>query len=85
MPDLIMAWVLVFCTPMKTARKVTVILPAELLRRAQKSTGKGITPTIRRGLELVAAAKAYQQLRQLRGRVKFSVDLDSLREDRDRD
>jgi hypothetical protein len=80
-----MALVLVFCTPMKTARKVTVILPAELLRRAQKSTGKGITPTIRRGLELVAAAKAYQQLRQLRGRVKFSVDLNSLREDRDRD
>ena len=70
---------------MKTARKVTVVLPAELLRRAQKSTGKGITPTIRRGLELVAAARAYQQLRQFRGRVKFSVDLDSLREDRDRD
>lgn len=68
----------------KAARKVTVILPTELLRRAQKSTGKGITPTIRRGLELVAAANAYDQLRELRGKVKFSVDLDSLREDRDR-
>ncbi len=64
---------------MKAARKVTVVLPIELLRRAQKLTGEGITATIRRGLELVVASNAYEQLRQLRGRVRFSFDRDSPR------
>lgn len=66
---------------MAAARKVTVELPADLLRRAQKSTGEGITPTIRRGLELVAAGQAYRDLRRLKGRVPFSLNLDDLRED----
>jgi hypothetical protein len=66
---------------MEKVRKVTVVLPASLLRRAQKSTGGGITPTIRRGLELVAAANVYGQLRRPRGQVAFSVTVDELRED----
>jgi hypothetical protein len=65
---------------MKTTR-VTVELPADLLKRARASTGEGITGTIRRGLELVAAARAQERLRALRGKVKFSIDLDELRED----
>jgi hypothetical protein len=64
----------------KTTR-VTVELPADLLRRARASTGEGITGTIRRGLELVAAARAQERLRALRGKVRFSIDLDDLRED----
>lgn len=64
------------------SRKVTVVLPDDLLARAQKATGAGITPTIRRGLELVAASKAFVALRQLRGKVRFAVDADRLREDR---
>lgn len=67
---------------MGAKRKVTVQVPGELLRRAQKSTGAGVTATIRRGLELVAAAKTYEELRRLRGRVAFSIDLARLREDR---
>jgi hypothetical protein len=67
---------------MAAARKVTVEVPSELLRKAQKSTGKGVTATIRRGLELVATGHAYEQLRRLRGRVKVSVDWKRLREDR---
>jgi len=67
---------------MGAARKVTVEVPNELLRRAQKSTGQGITATIRRGLELVAARRACEKLRRLRGRVAFSIDLDELRSDR---
>ncbi len=66
---------------MKSARKVTVELPADLLRRAQKSSGDGVTATIRRGLELVAAGEAYRDLRRLKGKVSFSVDLASLRDD----
>jgi hypothetical protein len=63
-------------------RKITIEIPGELLRKAQKSTGEGITATIRRGLELVAARQAYEGLRRLRGRVKFSVDWQRLRQDR---
>jgi hypothetical protein len=64
----------------KTTR-VTVELTADLLRRARASTGEGITGTIRRGLELVAAARAQERLRALRGKVRFSIDLDDLRDD----
>ena len=67
---------------MKTARKITVEGPRDLLRKAQLSTKKGVTATIRRGLELVAARKAYDDLRRLRGRVRFTIDIDALRDDR---
>jgi hypothetical protein len=60
-------------------KKVTVAIPADLLRRAQESTGKGITGTIREGLELVAASRSCEELRQLRGRVPFSIDWKALR------
>ena len=66
---------------MKT-QKVTVHIEGDLLRRARERTGKGVTATIRQGLELVAASKAYERLRALRGKVKFSIDLKELREDR---
>lgn len=63
-------------------KKVTVHLPTELLSKAQKSVNAGVTETIRRGLELVAAQEAYGQLRAMRGKIKFSVDLSRLRDDR---
>lgn len=62
--------------------KVTVELPVDLLARARESTGTGITATIRQGLELVASRRAQDELRRLRGKVKFSVDLKALRKDR---
>ena len=68
-------------TGMDTA-KVTVELPVELLARAREVTGDGITATIRRGLELVAASRAQRQLRALRGKVKFTLDLEASRRDR---
>ena len=61
--------------------KVTVELPAELLEKARKTTGEGITGTIRRGLELVAAARAQDELKALRGKVKFSLDIAASRGD----
>jgi len=67
---------------MASTQKVTIEVPAELLRRARRSTGEGITATVRRGLELVAARGAYQKLRLLRGRVRLSLDVKALREDR---
>ena len=66
---------------MKPPRKITVHIPEDLLQRALDSSGKGLTATVRQGLELVAAGRAYRQLRQLRGKVRFSIDLAALRED----
>jgi hypothetical protein len=66
----------------ESTRKVTVELSRDLLRRAQRTTGAGISATIRRGLELVAAGRAYEELRQLTGKVQLSIDVEKLREDR---
>ena len=63
-------------------RKITVHVPQDLLERARKSSGRGITETVRQGLRLVAAGDTFRRVAKLRGRVKFSVDLARLREDR---
>lgn len=67
---------------MEAARKVTIILSKDLLKKAKSYTGEGLTPTIRRGLELIAAGHAYDGLRRLRGKVRLNVNLKRLREDR---
>lgn len=67
---------------MKPERKITVHVQDELLARAQKTTRAGISETVRKGLELLAASEAYDRLLKMRGRVKFSIDLDELRTDR---
>jgi post-segregation antitoxin (ccd killing protein) len=63
-------------------QKVTVHVDRNLLRRARKRTGQGVSATIRQGLELVAASDVYDKIRALRGKVRFSIDLRGLREDR---
>lgn len=62
-------------------RKLTVEVPADLLERATTASGKGVTPTVRRGLELVAAGGAYGRLRRFRGKVKSGIKLSELRLD----
>lgn len=68
---------------MKSEKKVTVMLPKALLARALKVSGLGITPTLRRGLELVAAKESYQELLKLKGKFDLGIDLDELRKDRE--
>ena len=65
----------------RSLKKLTVEVPADLLERATTASGKGVTPTVRRGLELVAAGGAYGRLRRFRGKVKFMVKLSELRRD----
>ncbi len=65
----------------RQTRKLTVEVPVELLERATMASGEGVTPTVRRGLELVAAGGAYGRLRRFRGKVRFKVKLSDLRED----
>jgi hypothetical protein len=67
---------------MRSARKITVVIPPELLAKAQKASGSGVTQTVRTGLELVAASQAYARLRQLRGKVRFTRTLAELKADR---
>ena len=67
---------------MDTARKITVEVPQDLLKKAQRASGTGITQTVRTGLQLVAASQAYARLRQLRGKVRFSRTSADLKDDR---
>ena len=67
---------------METARKITVEVPLDLLEKAQRATGSGITQTVRTGLQLVAASQAYARLRRLRGKVRFTRTLAELKADR---
>ena len=67
---------------MDTVRKITVEIPGDLLDKAQKASGAGITQTVRTGLQLVAASRTYARLRQFRGKVRFAHTLAELKADR---
>ena len=62
-------------------KKLTVEVPEDVLKKATSATGQGVTPTVRRGLELIAASGAYARLRQLKGKIKFGIKLSELRKD----
>jgi hypothetical protein len=63
-------------------RKITIEVPAELLEKAQKATGTGVTQTVRSGLQIVAASRAYTQLRQARGKYRFTLTPGEMKDDR---
>jgi hypothetical protein len=60
-------------------KKLTILVPQDLLRRAQRATKAGATPTVRKGLELLAAHDAYDGLRKLQGKVKFGLTWQEMR------
>lgn len=64
-------------------KKVTVHLPAELVEKALKASGKSLTETVEDGLQKVVTAWAYAELLKLRGKVKFSESWQSLKDDRE--
>ncbi len=63
----------------RPTRRVTANLPADLLERARRATGKGITDTLVEGLELVRRSSAASKARALRGKLKLDLDLESAR------
>ena len=67
---------------MKAVRKITVHVHSDLLNKAQRAAHAGVSETVRKGLELLAAGEAYDGLLKMRGKVKFSIDLHELRQDR---
>ena len=67
---------------MPTAQKITVEVPRALLKKAQEASGAGITETVRNGLQLLAASQAYERLRRMRGKFRFSLSVAELKDDR---
>jgi hypothetical protein len=70
----------------KTDKKITANLPKELLARAMEASGEGLTPTLRRGLELVAAQRVFRQILVSKGKYPRGIGLnvDESRKDKDR-
>ena len=66
----------------KRVGKSRVLVHRELLAKAQEAAHAGITDTVRKGLELLVLSDAYERLLKMRGKVKFSVALNELRDDR---
>ena len=66
---------------MDGTRKITVEVSESLLDKAQAETGKGVTDTVREGLKKLASARAQKELLALRGKVKFSMTWQEMKED----
>lgn len=67
---------------MAATQKITVEVPSDLLQQAREATRAGVTETVREGLQALVSRRAQLGLLNLGGKVKFSLDLDTLREDR---
>jgi hypothetical protein len=63
-------------------RKITIEVPPDLLKKAQRASGSGVTQTVRAGLVLLAASRVYDRIRQFRGKVRFSKTVAELKDDR---
>jgi hypothetical protein len=70
---------------MNDMRKITAVLPTELLARAQANTGEGLAETLRIALERLNHAEWCRKMLELRGKIRIDIDLDELREDREFD
>jgi hypothetical protein len=68
---------------MSTLRKITVQVPEADLQSAQAYTGEGVTDTVRAGLKTLANIRAQNELRKLRGKVKFSMTWQEMKYDRE--
>jgi hypothetical protein len=64
----------------RAVKRVTVNLPAKLLRDAEQVSGRGITDTIVMGLVLLARKRAHAKALALKGKLRLNVDLDASRE-----
>jgi hypothetical protein len=64
-------------------RKVTMLLPDELVRSAQASSQTSLTETVRTALKEILHRKACQQLLALRGKVDLGINWKELKTLRD--
>ena len=68
--------------PVNEIKKITALLPKDLLERAVGQTGEGVTGTLRQGLRLILAQSAGAMLMKYKGKIPMSIDLDETRADR---
>ena len=73
---------LVYWASMAATQKITIEVPTALLDEARAATGEGVTATVREGLQVLVSRRAQLGLLKLGGKVKVTLDLDTLREDR---
>jgi hypothetical protein len=64
---------------MSATRKITAVLPSEALARAQRLTGKGVTATLLEALAALDRQDKRSELRRLRGKIAFDLDLEKTR------
>ena len=62
-------------------RKFTIVLEEDLMRKARRVSKSGITPTVRKSLQLFAAQDVYSRLLEMRGKGGFSMTWQELRGD----
>lgn len=67
-------------TQKREIRRMTVNLPADLLKEACHVSGAGVTETLKQGLSLIKRGTAPTKASRLRGRLKLDVDLQVSRE-----
>ena len=67
---------------MTEMRKITALVPVQLLDAAQACTGEGVTETLRQALQALANKQFGRRLLELRGKVFLDLDLEDLRRDR---
>lgn len=67
---------------MAATQKITLEVPRDLLQKAQRTTGAGISETVREGLRRLAAADAYERLLQSEGKWKLGMSWQELKDDR---
>ena len=65
---------------MNATRRVTANVPIALLEEAQRVTGKGLTDTLVRGLELVRRTAAAEKGARLKGNLHLGIDIETSRE-----
>ncbi len=64
---------------MSEMRKITAMLPAELVDGAMQASGAGLTETLREALRDYSHRAASRSLLAMRGKVKFGADWRDLR------
>ena len=63
-------------------RRVTVNLPAYLVKATLETTQNSITETIISALQLLQRSQAYDILQQMKGKLNLNIDLNTSRERR---
>ncbi len=69
-------------TVWKHSEKSQCSFAASYFAKAQKAANAGVSETVRKGLELLAASDTYDQLLRMRGKAKFSINWNRLGDDR---